>query len=240
MNVLSWIAKQKMAWLALFVTWVATRQAVRWLQRPGHLDVIAAQAMDMSDVRPPKGAAPVELEAVRKAGAFLQIPAQALVTTAGETWVWAASGGAAARRYKALCGMTYSADDAARYQYRCPMDRSALIPQADASPLSRIARRVTVRVVSRHGNLVEALAADFNAGAQVVTRGQESLFPGDRLVETRWTADGVPDLPTAADVAQGARYRCPACGMTFSAAEAARHGFTDPMDGVALVPEGTP
>ena len=35
---------------------------------------------------------------------------------------------APAVRYKAACGMTYSAADAKKYHYVCPMDKSKLVP----------------------------------------------------------------------------------------------------------------
>ena len=42
-----------------------TGWAVKRYQKPGQLDVLTAQAMDMSQMRPPTGAAPVALAAVR-------------------------------------------------------------------------------------------------------------------------------------------------------------------------------
>ncbi len=47
---------------------VLTAGAVRRWHRPGQLDVITAQAMDMSQMRPPVGDAPVELASVRRGG----------------------------------------------------------------------------------------------------------------------------------------------------------------------------
>jgi multidrug efflux pump subunit AcrA (membrane-fusion protein) len=46
--------------IAMITTW-----AVRRFHQPGKLDVIAAQAMDMSEMRPPTGAAPVALADVK-------------------------------------------------------------------------------------------------------------------------------------------------------------------------------
>jgi tRNA(Ile2) C34 agmatinyltransferase TiaS len=44
-------------------------------------------------------------------------------------------------------------------------------------------------------------------------------------------------LPTAATANIGKTiYRCEKCGMTYSAADAKRLGYIDPMDGGKLVP----
>ncbi len=45
---------------------LGTAWAVRRFHKPGQLDVVTAQAMDMSAMRPPTGAAPVALAAVRR------------------------------------------------------------------------------------------------------------------------------------------------------------------------------
>lgn len=57
--------KNVIAFLALLSIAILTTWTVRQFHEPGHLDVVAAQAMDMSQMRPPTGAAPVELVDVK-------------------------------------------------------------------------------------------------------------------------------------------------------------------------------
>ncbi len=52
--------------LVLIAVVLGTLWAVRRFHRPGQLDVLTAQAMDMSAMRPPTGAAPVALASVRR------------------------------------------------------------------------------------------------------------------------------------------------------------------------------
>ncbi len=52
--------------LTIFAVVFGTVWAVRRFHKPGQLDVLTAQAMDMSAMRPPIGAAPVVLAAVRR------------------------------------------------------------------------------------------------------------------------------------------------------------------------------
>ncbi len=58
--------KNLIALAAIILVFVGTTWAVRRFHRPGQLDVISAQAMDMSQMRPPTGAAPVALASVRQ------------------------------------------------------------------------------------------------------------------------------------------------------------------------------
>lgn len=60
------IGSSALGLLFLVAAVLGTAWAVRRLHQPGHLDVLAAQAMDMSQMRPPVGAAPVALATVRR------------------------------------------------------------------------------------------------------------------------------------------------------------------------------
>ena len=60
----TWI-KNGMSGAAIAAVLLGTGWAVKRYQKPGQLDVITAQAMDMSQMRPPTGAAPVALATVR-------------------------------------------------------------------------------------------------------------------------------------------------------------------------------
>ena len=61
----SWI-KNSIGLLVIIFVIVITSGVVRRFHTPGQLDVISAQAMDMSQMRPPSGAAPVALVTVRQ------------------------------------------------------------------------------------------------------------------------------------------------------------------------------
>ena len=61
----TWI-KNGIGVLAIVGVALGTNWAVQRAHRPGQLDVISAQAMDMSAMRPPTGAAPVALASVRQ------------------------------------------------------------------------------------------------------------------------------------------------------------------------------
>ena len=70
-----------------------------------------------------------------------------------------------------------------------------------------------------------------------MTHGQAGLTDGARVVATAWGADGPQALPTAARPSRGRPCTsCEKCGMTYSAADAQRNHFIDPMDGGKLVP----
>ncbi len=58
-------AKNGLGLAAMVSVALGTGWAVRHFHRPGQLDVLSAQAMDMSAMRPPTGAAPVSLAPVR-------------------------------------------------------------------------------------------------------------------------------------------------------------------------------
>jgi len=60
------LLKNLIALTAIVLVFAGTSWAVQHYHRPGQLDVISAQAMDMSQMRPPSGAAPVALASVRQ------------------------------------------------------------------------------------------------------------------------------------------------------------------------------
>jgi len=60
------LLKNLVALIAIVIVVAGTAWAVRRFHTPGQLDVISAQAMDMSQMRPPAGSAPVALASVRQ------------------------------------------------------------------------------------------------------------------------------------------------------------------------------
>ena len=61
----TWI-KNSLGVASLAAVTLGTAWAMKHYHRPGQLDVLSAQAMDMSQMRPPTGAAPVALASVRR------------------------------------------------------------------------------------------------------------------------------------------------------------------------------
>jgi multidrug efflux pump subunit AcrA (membrane-fusion protein) len=170
------------------------------------------------------------------------VPAQAIISEGGNSYVWLAGDGAAApTSYQCQkCHMIYSAADAKKNHYHDPMDGGRLLPVT--SPTSSAAggltaHRLFVQAGASDGTWTEIIAGDIPAGGRVVTHGQAGLTEGAALVATAWGADGPQSLPTAAAAAHGKTlYRCEKCGMTYSEADARRNNFIDPMDGGRLAP----
>lgn len=174
----------------------------------------------------------------------LLVPASAVTSEGGASYVWTTSGSASAGGviYEcAVCHMHYSAAQAARFHYHDPMDGGLLTPlknaASTASPRTLTVRRVAVRAGASDGAWTEVTGDQIAAGTQVVTQGQAGLTDGTPVVATAWGAEGPRALPSAASANQGKTvYRCEKCGMTYSAADARRNHFIDPMDGGKLVP----
>ncbi len=170
----------------------------------------------------------------------LLVPASAVVAENGQSSVWIVGSAAAANQvYECtVCHMHYSAADAKKNHYRDPMDGGTLLPVKAASAASGLtAHQVSVEVGATNGSLTEVSSDALSAGTQVISHGQAGLTDGTQVAATAWGADGPRSLPTAASSGSGQTvYRCEKCGMTYSAADAKKHNYTDPMDGGRLVP----
>jgi multidrug efflux pump subunit AcrA (membrane-fusion protein) len=179
----------------------------------------------------------------------LLVPAEAIVSEGGQSYVWVARGAdgpqpaQAATRYKATgCGMLYSAADAKKYNYVCPMDHSKIVPVAPAAtpsaPSGPLAvHRIAIQAGASDGAWTEATADDLLPNERVVRHGQAGLTEDAKVTAAAWGPDGPKAMPTAAQVASGeTRYRCEVCGLTFSAEDAKMHNYRDPMEGGRLVP----
>jgi hypothetical protein len=138
--------------------------------------------------------------------------------------------------------MHYTAAQAKANNYRDPMDGGTLVPlsgsTSNSSPTGALkAEKIAVVPGASDGNWTEIVSGALTAGQQVVTRGQADLIDGADVVSTAWNKSGPVTLPTAATANIGKTiYRCEKCGMTYSAADAKRLGYIDPMDGGKLVP----
>ena len=172
------------------------------------------------------------------------VPASAVATEGGSSFVWAASSGAAPSQvYECtVCHMHYSAANAKKNHFRDPMDGGRLVPvnSPQAASTGTTVHQVAVQVGASDGAWTEVSSVSssgLSAGTQVVTHGQAGLTDGTPVVAAAWGADGPKALPTAAAATSGATvYRCEKCGMTYSAADAKKNNFVDPMDGGKLVP----
>ena len=122
--------------------------------------------------------------------------------------------------------------------YRDPMDGGTLVPvKAAAATAERTAHQVVVQVGATDGTQTEVSSEALSAGVQVVSQGQAGLTNGTQVAVTAWGTDGPLSLPTAASARSGQTvYRCEKCGMTYSAADAKKHNYVDPMDGGRLLP----
>jgi multidrug efflux pump subunit AcrA (membrane-fusion protein) len=170
------------------------------------------------------------------------VPATAVISEGGSSYVWLADGGAnAPRSYQCeKCHMVFSASDAAKDHYRDPMDGGRLLPvSSNSSPATDglTAHRVPIQVGDSDGTWTVVAAGDIPRESRAVTHGQAGLAEGTTLVVTAWGADGPDTLPSAATASHGKTlYRCEKCGMTYSEADARHNNFVDPMDGGKLVP----
>src|SRR5665213_562413 len=61
----TWLLQNKFVLVITAIVLIGTSVAVSHFRKPGQLDVIGAQAMDMSQMRPPQGAAIVQFATVR-------------------------------------------------------------------------------------------------------------------------------------------------------------------------------
>lgn len=170
----------------------------------------------------------------------LLVPASAVVTENGQSSVWTAGGAAASQVYKCtVCHMHYSAADAKKHHYRDPMDggKLVLVPAAAPEAGNMTVHQVAVQVGATNGTLTEVSSDALTTGTSVVSHGQAGLTDGTQVAATAWGADGPQSLPTAASASVGQTlYKCEKCGMTYSAADAKKHDYVDPMDGGRLVP----
>ena len=171
------------------------------------------------------------------------VPASAITSQGGSSFLWMAAGGsttAAAQVYECvICHIHYTAAQAKKFHYTDPMEGGKLVPlkggQAAPSATGLTAHQVVVRVGASDGTWTEVSSSALSGGTQVVTHGQAGLTEGAQIMATVWSVNGPQALPTAAAGNQTV-YRCEKCGMTYSAADAKKNNFVDPMDGGKLNP----
>ena len=174
----------------------------------------------------------------------LLVPAGAVISEAGQSYLWVASGGAgtaAGPTYECvICHIHYTAAQAKRFHYRDPMEGGKLVPLAssasNAAPSITTVHRVAIQVGASDGVNTEVTSSSLSAGDRVVVHGQAGLSDGASVDAVTWGVGGPKTLPTAAEsMGNESVYRCEKCGMTFSAADAKRDHYIDPMDGGRLV-----
>ena len=179
-------------------------------------------------------------------GDQLMVPVSSIVAQDSQSYVWVAKGAstAAGPTYECvICHIHYTAAQAAKFHYRDPMEGGKLVPikGTGAAPAAGpvTAHEVPVQVLGSDGEWAQVTSDALTADDKVVTQGIAGLSEGVRIASTAWGPDGPKSLPTAATADAGlAVYRCEKCGMTFSAADAKKYNYVDPMDGGKLVPVG--
>jgi RND family efflux transporter MFP subunit len=108
---------------------------------------------------------------------------------------------------------------------------------ASAAGNSSVVHEIAVQVDESNDKYSAVESPSLNAGDQVVVQGQAGLIEGTRVVATDWGPNGPKTLPVAAKAdADAITYRCSICGMHYSAADAKKLNYVDPMDGGKLVP----
>ncbi|HEY3333548.1 MAG TPA: efflux RND transporter periplasmic adaptor subunit [Capsulimonadaceae bacterium] len=173
------------------------------------------------------------------------VPSGSLVTSGDGSYVWVArpvalSASGQPSQYECTkCHMRYSAADAKKYNYIDPMDGGKLVPftgdaqAATSASTSWTAHRVQVTPGATDGVSTAVTSPELLEGDRVVKLGMAGLTEGAQLVQTAWNSSG--PVVTAKPAATGTRYKCDKCGMIYSAADAKKYNFKDPMDGGNLV-----
>jgi multidrug efflux pump subunit AcrA (membrane-fusion protein) len=173
----------------------------------------------------------------------LLVPSSAIVSQGGVSSVWAVVGQSASPSTVyvcSVCHMHYSASQAAKLHYVDPMDGGKLLPPAGGAGDTKgpmTVQQFPVSVLGSDGLNSEISADGILPGMEVVAHGADGLTDGAQVVQAAWGADGPIDLPSNSQASSGQQlYRCSKCGMTFSAANAKKDGYIDPMDGGKLLP----
>jgi multidrug efflux pump subunit AcrA (membrane-fusion protein) len=179
-------------------------------------------------------------------GDQLMVPVSSIVSVDGQSYVWVATGASPARgvTYECvICHIHYTAAQAAKFHYRDPMEGGKLVPikGTGTAPTTAAvtAHEAPVQVLGSDGVWAQVTSDTLTSADKVVTQGIAGLSEGVRIASTAWGPDGPKSLPTAAMADTGLSvYRCEKCGMSFSAADAKKYNYIDPMDGGKLVPAG--
>jgi multidrug efflux pump subunit AcrA (membrane-fusion protein) len=176
----------------------------------------------------------------------LLVPVSSVVSQDGQSYVWIANQpGSGGQEYVCvICHIHYTAAQAMKFHYIDPMDGGKLIPlKASESPAPTgliTAHEVHVQAGGSDGTWTEVTSDDLTPGDHIVAQGVAGLTEGARIVATTWGSDGPTSLPNATSANGGLTvYRCEICGMTYSAADAKKDHYVDPMDGGKLVPVQT-
>ena len=186
-----WI-KNGISVAAIAAVLLGTGWAVRHYQKPGQLDVITAQAMDMSQMRPPTGAAPVALATVQY-GTLANT-----VTYTGSILAYNEQDISPRITGMLLSLPVYPGDSVQAGQLVAQLDRSQVDPQAAQAEAEAHQAEIGAQVAHLTHHLHHRAALE-QASAQVAAARQEVL---DAQAQAAADQDAIADMQAGVTSAQ--------------------------------------
>ena len=186
-----WI-KNGISVAAISAVLLGTGWAVRHYQKPGQLDVITAQAMDMSQMRPPTGAAPVALATVQY-GTLANT-----VTYTGSILAYNEQDISPRITGMLLSLPVYPGDSVQAGQLVAQLDRSQVDPQAAQAEAEAHQAEIGAQVAHLTHHLHHRAALE-QASAQVAAARQEVL---DAQAQAAADQDAIADMQAGVTSAQ--------------------------------------
>jgi multidrug efflux pump subunit AcrA (membrane-fusion protein)/DNA-directed RNA polymerase subunit RPC12/RpoP len=200
-----------------------------------HTAIVEAVIPNPEHTLLPGGFATMKIECATHTDKLL-VPAGSVISQSGQDYLWIAQG--AGQMYEAvICHAKYTAAQAKKYHYICPMDHGKMVPISTPLNQAITAHEIVVETGASDGDWTEIEPGAVSEGDRVIDKGQAGLTEGATVVSVAWGPNGPVALPRAAQADSGRIvYRCDKCGMTFSAADAKKDNYIDPMDGGHLIP----
>jgi len=181
------LVKNLTALAVVILVIVGTNLAVRRLHTPGQLDVLSAQAMDMSQMRPPTGATPVELASVRQGSLGDTVTYTGTVRAFNEQEI-------SPRITGTLVGLSvYPGDPVRAGQVVAQLDTAEVGAKADQAVRQAQEAEAGAQVADLNHRLHHQAALD-QASAQVQVAQQEV---GNTQAEAQSAQDAVTDADAA-------------------------------------------
>lgn len=171
--------------LAVIAVIMGTAWAVHHFHKPGQLDVVTAQAMDMSAMRPPTGAAPVALAAVRRGTLGSTLTYTGTVLPFNQQDI-------APRIAGTLVSLTvYPGDHVRAGQVVAQLDSGEVSAKADQAAAQARQAQLSAQVAQlthqlHHGAALDQATAQQGAAEQAVTEARgEAQAAQDTVADTR-------------------------------------------------------
>ncbi len=171
--------------LAIVSIVLGTAWAVHRFHKPGQLDVVTAQAMDMSAMRPPTGAAPVALASVRRGALSSTVTYTGTVLPFNQQEI-------APRIVGTLVSLTvYPGDHVRAGQVVAQLDSGEVGAKADQAAAQARQAQLSAQVAQlthqlHHGAALDQAVAQQGAAEQAVTEAHaEAQAAQDSVADTR-------------------------------------------------------